>query len=160
VAETSVDDLKRIYLFRSSVQVTSTDGNGKTAIGERGFLVVGNVSLYAIERIKIGEINCVRLPKGVFRCTMTETKKVGKGFWIEGSGEYGHNIPMPGHHEQKAAFMIHAANYPHELEGCVAPGRDYLPNGVSESWKALQEIFTYCGGWGPGNQMMFEVDYL
>jgi hypothetical protein len=160
MAETDVDDLPRIYLFRSNVQVTSKDSNNIPALGERGFLVVGNDTFYAIERIKIGQFNCVRMPKGVYMCTMTETKKVGKGFWIEGWGQYGHNVPMPGHPDQKAAFMIHAANYPHEVEGCVAPGRTYLDNGVGESNKAMQAIFTFCGGWGEGRKMMFDVDYL
>jgi hypothetical protein len=160
MAETSVEDLPRVYLFRSTVQVTSKGDDGMPAIGERGFLVVGNVTLFALERIKIGQANCVRLPKGLFRCTMEDSKKVGPAFRIEGSGEYGHNIPMPGDHSQMAAFMIHAANYPHEIQGCVAPGRDYLPNGVDKSWSAMQELFKHCGGWGVGKQMMIDVDNL
>lgn len=153
-----VDDLPRVYYFRTGVLVASKDKENVAAIGERGILVVGSITLYAIERTKIGTSNCVRLPQGVYLCTMEESTKVGPGFRVKSTGEYGHNkMNIDG---VLAAFKVHSANYPHQISGCIAPGKTILDNGVGESNKAMKEIFQHCGGWGIGKQMMLDVDSL
>jgi hypothetical protein len=42
----------------------------------------------------------------------------------------------------------------------VAPGRIATQKGVAESRAAMEDIFSYCGGWGEGKKVMLEVDSL
>jgi hypothetical protein len=154
----NVDDLPRIYFFRSGVQVVSMDKDDAPAMGERGILVVGTITLHAIERTTYEKSNCVRLPIGLYECTMEKTEKVGRGFRIKESGEYGHNKTNIG--GILAKFKIHSANYPHEISGCIAPGRTILDNGVGGSRDAMRDIFTFCGGYGDGKKLMLDVDSL
>jgi hypothetical protein len=151
-------EIKTIYLFRSGVIISDID-NGGSVMGERGYLVVGNNVLYTIERTKIGGANSTRLPdKGTFECTMVKTQKLPKGFWITQTGEFGHNKKNSA--GAYSALKIHSANKLSEISGCVAPGRITTEKGVAQSNDAMQDIFTYCGGWGEGKKMMLEVDSL
>ena len=86
----NIDGLPKVYLFRTGVQVSSPKGS-PAAMGERGILVVGNVTYYTIERSG----NYVMLPKGVFMCWMQlihpNTKSEKRAFLVKQTGEYGHN---------------------------------------------------------------------
>lgn len=152
------NDIKTVYLFRSGAIFSDKDG-AKPVMGERGFLVVGDVVLHTIERTKIDGANSTRLPeKGVFLCTMASTTKLPKGFWIEQTGEYGHN--KQNNLGNYSALKIHSGNQLADISGCVAPGRIYTEKGVAESRKAMEDIFTYCGGWGIGKKMYIDVDTM
>jgi hypothetical protein len=152
------EEIKTIYLFRSGVIFADIDG-GSSVMGERGYLVVGNNVLHTIERTKIGDSNSTRLPStGTFECMMVSTTKLPKGFWITQTGPLGHNV----RNSEKAysALKIHAANKLSDISGCVAPGRIATEKGVAESRAAMEDIFTYCGGWGVGKKVMLEVDSI
>jgi hypothetical protein len=154
-SEVDISELQTVYLFRTGVQFSAKNSaDSKSAMGERGIMVVGNVSLQTIERRGGYWV----LPKGLFLCSMYETPKIGKAFYIQATGEYGHNCKLKS--GGAVEFMIHAANYPYQIEGCVAPGKTILENGVNQSKAAMQEIFTYCGGWGVGKKMLLDVDSL
>ncbi len=148
-----ISTLQTVYLARTGVQISAKNpADSTTVMGERGTLKVGNVSLYTIERRGGFWV----LPQGLFLCSMYETSKIGKGFYIQADGEYGHNCKLTG--GGAVQFMIHAANYPYEIEGCIAPGKAILDNGVDKSVAAMQEIFTFCGGWGVGKKMLLSVE--
>ncbi|HUK20249.1 MAG TPA: DUF5675 family protein [Gemmatimonadales bacterium] len=49
-----------------------------------------------------------------------------------------------------AAILIHAANYPDELAGCIAPGTALLAGGVDSSRDAMDQIFDQLGGFQQG----------
>jgi hypothetical protein len=153
----NIDGLPKVYLFRTGVQVSSPKGS-PAAMGERGILVVGNVTYYTIERSG----NYVMLPKGVFMCWMQlihpNTKSEKRAFLVKQSGEYGHGVTND--EKKLAGFFIHQGNYPHHIAGCVAPGKTWISNGVEDSKAAMNEIINFCGGWGNGKKMMLEVNYL
>jgi len=151
--ETDISELPTVYLVRTGVQIgVKNPADSKTAMGERGVMLVGNIYLDTIERRGGYWV----LPKGLYMCSMYETTKIGKGFYIQATGEYGHNCKLKS--GGAVEFMIHAANYPYQVEGCIAPGKVVVEKGVEQSTAAMQEIFTFCGGWGLGKKMMLNVD--
>jgi hypothetical protein len=57
-----------------------------------------------------------------------------------------HNILTQG--GTTALIRIHAANYPHDLAGCIAPGqRDKKENRLIKSRGSLLHVFELLGGW-------------
>lgn len=153
------DTLPRIFLFRTGVMIADKNKDGVSLMGERGILVVGSQTLYTIERTKSGDFNSTRLPqKGLFECKMEKTDKFPKGIRITATGEHGHNKKnIEGNYSN---LKIHSANFLYQLTGCLTAGRVFLDNGVGESRKAMEDIFTFCGGWGEGNRLMLDVDSL
>lgn len=148
-------ELPTVYLFRTGVQISSQkDESSAPALGERGVMIVGSLSLYTVER----RGGYVGLPKGVFECTMEDHKRLGKVFRVKASGENGHNVTNT--RGVLAGILIHTGSYPHHVVGCVAPGKTYITNGVGESRMAMEAIFQYCGGWGVGKKMMLDVDSI
>jgi hypothetical protein len=148
------DEIQTVYLFRTGTQVTSKNKEGKAAVGERGYLFMGLDYLYTIER----RGGYVTLPSGNFECTMEQHKRLGKVFRVKAEGANGHNVRN--NRGILAGILIHAASYPHHVEGCVAPGRTQINNGVGKSSEAMEALFTYCGGWGVGKKMMMAVDMI
>jgi hypothetical protein len=55
-------------------------------------------------------------------------------------------------HKRPALILIHAANHPFELLGCIAPGKQKTADGVLDSGDALNEIFEHFGGFEVGKQ--------
>ena len=118
--------------------------------------MAGDVPYHTIERAG----GYVTLPNGVFHCTMERQpeKKNRPIFRVQTTGEYGHNILND--RGKLAGILIHPSNYPHDIVGCIAPGKVMLPNGVNHSKKALEEIFQYCGGFVVGRQIRLHVSDL
>jgi hypothetical protein len=149
------ENLKTLYLFRTGQLITSSDSD-KSAIGVRGVLVAGEATYHTIERGG----NYVTLPIGEYEIKMEEspTKWEGKNprrqFRV-----LGHNV-YSAEHGRLAALLMHTGNYPHQIVGCIAPGKSYLSNGVGESRQAMQEIFNYCGGFGIGKKALLVVDKI
>src|SRR5262245_6791060 len=52
----------------------------------------------------------------------------------------------------KAGMLIHVANYPDELEGCIAPGLTPTDEGVKESRQAMAKLLTAFGGFKVGTE--------
>lgn len=148
-------EIPTVYLFRTGIQISSQkDKTSAAALGERGVMVIGNLTLYTVER----RGGYVTLPKGTFECTMENHSRLGKVFRVKASGEGGHNVTNT--QGVLAGILVHAGNYPHHVVGCIAPGKTWIEHGVGESSKAMQEIFQFCGGWGVGKKMMLDVDSL
>lgn len=135
-----IQDLNKIYLKRSGL--TFYDGN--KAEGIRGTLTVGAVTFETIERGN----NYVRLPAGQFLLTSTKDKTRGNVLIVQHDGKYGHNVPTQA--GGIAGIMIHSAEIPSHLEGCLAPGKsfDAVTNTLQKSSEALNDIFIYFGGFG------------
>lgn len=148
-------NIPEVFLFRTGVQVTSKSKAGERAIGERGILMIGDVPYYTIER----RGGYVTLPEGVFECTMeNHVKKKRRLFRVKDHGEYGHNVL-----NSRGAFagiLIHSSNYPHNVTGCIAPGRIQITNGVDRSTEAMEDLFVFCGGFGEGKKMRIHVSRL
>lgn len=130
------------YLYRLGTQAVK---NGATA--ERGYLVVKGVTYHTIER----RDGYVTLPDGTYEIKMelSPTKEYNgsarKQFRI-----YGHGVTNSA--GNVAALLIHLGNYPDQIQGCVAPGKSLLSNGVNNSAAAMEEIFTHCGGFAIGKK--------
>lgn len=130
---------KEITLKRSGVIFTKNNVSGK-----RGTLTVGNVSFETIERGG----NYVSLPTGRFLLTMTKDKSRGQVFIVQPTGSYGHKVPTES--GGVAGIMIHSADTPDDLTGCLAPGKsfDATSNTLLQSSEAMTDIFTFFGGFG------------
>jgi hypothetical protein len=144
-----------LYLTRTGDQTqeeyrddNSTDK--KIAVGKRGFLSVGQKRFHTIERGG----GYVMLPEGEFECVMEEQTK-RRVFRVKAEGEKGHNVKNK---EGKfARILIHSANKPHEVVGCVAPGRTVTKDGVGDSAHAMKEVFQECGGFDNGTTVVLVV---
>jgi hypothetical protein len=55
-------------------------------------------------------------------------------------------------HGGYAPILIHAANYPGELEGCIGPGLVPTEDGVDKSELAMQALFALFGGFKAGTE--------
>lgn len=131
---------KEITLKRTDV--TFTDANNKQ--GLRGTLTVGNVSFETIER---GD-NYVKLPAGKFLLTMTKDPSRGEVLIVQPDGKYGHKVPTQA--GGIAGIMVHVAETPSQLEGCLAPGKqfDVANKKLLQGREAMNDIMTYFGGFG------------
>lgn len=127
-----------LYLLRSGVTIVR---NGASA--ERGYLLAGSVTYYTIER----RGGYVTLPNREFEIKMenSPTHPDRKQFRI-----YGHGVTNSA--GNTAALLIHLGNYPDHITGCVAPGKTMINNGVGQSAQAMEELFTFCGGFAIGKK--------
>ena len=57
----------------------------------------------------------------------------------------------------RGRIYFHSANAPSQLEGCIAPGRVEIEDGVGESRAAMLEVFDSLGGWEEGKRFEMEV---
>jgi hypothetical protein len=134
-----LDSLNSITFKRTGVIFTKDGVQGK-----RGTLTAGNVSYETVERGG----NYVSLPTGKFLLTMTNDKSRGQVFIVQADGKYGHNVKAEG--GGLAGIMIHVAETPSQLLGCLAPGKsfDAKENKLLEGRSAMNEIMTFFGGFG------------
>ncbi|MBK6683984.1 MAG: hypothetical protein IPG45_05880 [Deltaproteobacteria bacterium] len=58
-------------------------------------------------------------------------------FWIDG---------------KRTTLLVHVANFPSQLEGCVAPGLTESKRGVNHSAAAMAALFEALGGWVEGRR--------
>ena len=50
------------------------------------------------------------------------------------------DVPAGCEHITRTAVLIHPANYPHEIRGCIAPGMSRGPNAVWNSRQAMKKL--------------------
>jgi hypothetical protein len=144
-----------LYLTRTGERCSATNKTGKVALAKRGILQAGTLSFYTIERI-----GTVSLRRGTYQCVMEQQLNPdGSGkrkvFRPRAEGPYGHHLKSST--GGPAAILIHSANTPHQLTGCIAPGRQKTPEGVDESIPALKAIFDACGGFVDGKVVWLVV---
>ena len=104
-----------------------TDGDG--ANGRRGKLECGSSCWYTVERAD----GYKWLRPMTYDCEMA--------FFTSGSGSQAAAIRVLGDYS-KGRIYIHPANYPHQLSGCIAPGKSQMAGGVGASKAAMEEIFA------------------
>lgn len=148
VPASSTNTVTTLYLTRTGERCASTNKAGKIAFAKRGILQAGALQFFTIERIGV-----VSLRKGIYECVMEQQLNPdGSGkrkvFRPRAEGPLGHNLKSST--GGPAAILIHSANTPHQLTGCIAPGRKKVPDGVDESVPALKAIFEACGGFVDG----------
>lgn len=90
---------------------------------------------------------------GTYRLEPRETEARGKHWLLSNTtlGLYRYPADVPRGQYGRSLVLIHAANWAHELHGCIAPGkRRYLERGgewmVLESRAAMNELRTLLGG--------------
>jgi hypothetical protein len=146
------EETPTLYLIRTAVLISSNEP-GNAAIAERGFLVAGAVTYHSLER----RGGYVTLPAGEFEIEMelSPTKKWNgkprRQFRVLNHNVYNNKGNL-------AAILMHPGKYPQDVTGCIAPGKSELKNGVGYSSSALEEIFTFCGGFGVGKRALLVVD--
>ncbi|MEP6900794.1 MAG: hypothetical protein ABJA66_03530 [Actinomycetota bacterium] len=150
------DGTAPMWLKRLGVFITSTGEDCikphdvKEVRGERGILDVYGHEFHTIERT-----STMRIPAKIIECVMEENKTRGKIFRLTAEGLLGHGKKtMDG---VDAGLLIHAASFPYQLSGCLAPGRIILTTGVGESRGAMADIFTALGGFGAGRKVLLNV---
>ncbi len=121
--------------------------NGAT--GRKGTLSIKGQSFVSMERMD----GYVFLPPGSYDAIL-ETKG-GKTTDPPAIFVYHNVLNSAG---KKAGIFIHAARYPHHLEGCIAPGRSSDAKGTLQSAEALNDIFTLIAGkWVRWSKLRLEV---
>lgn len=132
-----------LYLYRTGVTVTKSG-----AKGERGTLIVGSTTYHTIER----RGGYVTLKSGTYEIKMeySPSNPNRKQFRIYDHGVYNNKGNL-------AALLIHVGNYPANVTGCIAPGKTTINDGVGQSTNAMNEIFTYLGGFAIGKKATLVV---
>jgi hypothetical protein len=120
-------------------------------VGNRGLLTIGKESFFTIERGG----RYVTLPLGTFECTMEANSSKGDCFRVAADGAMGHHVATQA--GGWAGILIHSANYPKELLGCIAPGMTKQSDGVGQSRDALKKIFLLLGGFQVGAKHTLKV---
>jgi len=82
-------------------------------------------------------VSCVS--EGLYELIEFQSPKFGE-VWALVNPALGVTVAGPTH---RTHILIHPANYPHELEGCIAAGKSYFTQafGVSNSRTATKELF-------------------
>ena len=81
-----------------------------TPYGTLGRLTAGGLSLWTIELPWRGnERNESCIPPGVYTTIKHDSPNHGSTLWLQ-------EVP------ERSEILIHAANYPSQLDGCIAPG--------------------------------------
>jgi hypothetical protein len=138
-----------IFLKRTGVFISSQGSNGEVR-GERGIMKVFGREFPTIERT-----STMRVPAKIIQFKMEEHSRLGKIFNLQKDGLFGHEKK---NEDNKYGYIyVHAANYPHQLSGCVAPGRSILTTGVNDSRKAMEDIITLLGGFDPSKTFYLNV---
>lgn len=65
-----------------------------------------------------------------------------------------------GTREQINSLLIHPANWPRQLTGCIAPGLRRGPDAVWHSRRAMDAIFAVLGGFKRGRPVTVDVEEL
>jgi hypothetical protein len=125
-----------LTLTRTNETCRSKDKSGNIVVGRRGKLTVSGSSrtFHTIERGG----GYVYLRPGTYQCYTGSRASNGKPC-----------IQIV--HSQKnsrgeiAGIVMHTANYPHQVLGCIAPGLSVITQGVSGSGRALKAIFEAVG---------------
>ncbi len=144
-----------LYLTRTGERCAATNKVGKIALAKRGILQAGALQFFTIERI-----GTVSLRRGIYECVMeqqhnSDGSEKRKVFRPRADGPLGHHLKSST--GGPAAILIHPANTPHQLTGCIAPGRIKTPDGVDQSIAALKAIFDACGGFVDGKVVRLVV---
>ncbi len=115
--------------------------DSKNIKGTRGTLTVGGNKWPAIER---DPSRYVHLAPGTHEGTMEYRPKNGKQC-------------IRFTHPKTDNILMHVANYPHEITGCIAPGTEQWSGGAGYSDTALKAIFTSLGGFSAGTKVKIIV---
>jgi hypothetical protein len=118
--------------------------DGESIEGVRGILTIGSVSFFTVER------------GNGYKHLRPDTYDCECAWWTSKAGRRLRAIRILGEYS-RGRIYIHAANHPHQLEGCIAPGMRIIDHGVEQSWMALTKIFEALGGWEEGRRFTLEV---
>jgi hypothetical protein len=115
--------------------------------GVFGHLVLGDDEFYTVERRWADNAkgrSCI--PEGTYTLERHNSRKFGRTFALVNHDLGIYHYPDP--NADRAAILLHAANKPSELEGCIAPGlgilknSDGVPYAVTSSRDALEEVLS------------------
>lgn len=135
-----------LKLTRTSETVTSID-NGKSYQGRRGILELKGSVFHTVERMG----GYVHLKPGSYQCWIGNRASNGKP-----CVHIAHDVRRAD--GKRAGIVMHVANYPHEIKGCIAPGMRKISGGVAPSGEALKKIFQLmAGGFKKGAEGILEV---
>lgn len=131
-----------LILFRTG----ETFRHPRGAQGIRGQLIVNPRSpmSFTCHTLERGD-GRKHLPEGEYQCEF--------GYWTTKKGLRIKAIRVLGaysvgrHEESRGRIYLHPANWPHQLEGCIAVGLSTTPNGIKGSTAALLSVFDHLGGW-------------
>lgn len=106
-------------------------------------------------------VSCV--PPGLYRLTLHDSEAHPNSFALVNPALGVFHLPSDvigsPEAEVRTAVLIHAANWAHELRGCIAPGKmRKLAGGVwmvTESRAAMRELYRYVA-WEPGHQLLIK----
>jgi len=107
----------------------------KTADGLFGELVAEHFKCYTVENLRLS------IPAGTYKLNFTYSPKFGHVMPHIVVPERDRLTP-----DDDAGLRIHPANYPHQLQGCIAVGNRLESNAVSNSRMTFTELLKVIGG--------------
>lgn len=106
--------------------------------------VDGLIQCFSLERPRAGDHPCV--PEGTYEVAMSWSEHFQK--------QMPHLLNVPG----RSAIMIHPANWPSELLGCIAPGSSRGPDAVYSSQNAFNLLLGKMqAAWTTGDIVTIDI---
>lgn len=129
----------KLTLTRNPVQPAPYCTMGELQVGDRHkFYTVERPWVPVIGNYACGHQETSCIGKGQYTLEARETEARGK-HWIVSNPELGiYRYPeqIPHGLYARSLILIHAANWAHELQGCIAPGKDH--GMIGEEWGVAQ----------------------
>lgn len=85
-------------------------------------------------------ISCV--PPGLYQLVRHDTEAHPRSFALVNEGLGVYHLAVPPGKEGRTACLIHVANFPNELRGCIALGMERAGNSVSHSKIAIDRFYN------------------
>lgn len=140
---------------KTPAECQHVDSKGVLHKGLLGTLWCGEQRFHALKRV-----GYVELADGVYEVEMDHFDSGIRVLRVVGALDSHAQTQKQAATLAKHSQAIHVANYPEQLEGCIAPGLDRTPSGVGSSHVAFERIVALLGGWVPGKKCTLEVRSL
>lgn len=118
--------------------------NGRCTLGT---LQIGSAVFQSLERPWIpgppgGEkgISCV--PTGRYELMLHDSEAHPRSFALVNPALHVFHMQVPREQQGRAACLIHVANHPSEIRGCIALGMERGPNSVQRSRIAIDRFYS------------------
>jgi hypothetical protein len=126
----------------------------------------GGFTLYTLERTWApdasfpgGEPDVSCVPAGVYELALHDTPKHPQCFALVNPALGVIHEPDPAYPNARVACLLHVANYPSQLEGCIGVGMSAEPCVISQSTLALSQLKANVP-WVAGHTLMITEDQL
>lgn len=117
--------------------------NGKCT---QGMLEIAGEEFFSLERPWVegapgGQKGVSCVPEGLYRLVPHDSEAHPKSFALVNEDLHVYHLSVPQDGQGRTACLIHAANWPQELRGCIALGMQKGTNAVFQSRLAIKRFY-------------------